>query len=131
MVSASVSIPATRFLSASPEGMNATGESDLINYIELLQGLQKDVFEPRLKVMDSLLSAHYGLDIKKFEYEWGCIFPESASQKAEREDKHVDWICKLVEAGVLSRESALQNVKDEHILSTEATLGEKPDKTIL
>ena len=57
MVAASVSIPATRFLSASPDGMNATGESDLINYIETLQGLHKDVFVPRLGVIDKLLAA--------------------------------------------------------------------------
>ena len=40
IVAAAVGIPATRFLSASPDGMNATGESDLVNYIDLLTGLQ-------------------------------------------------------------------------------------------
>ena len=37
VVAASVGIPATRFLSTSPDGMNATGESDLNNYIDLIQ----------------------------------------------------------------------------------------------
>ena len=131
MVAASVGIPATRFLSASPDGMNATGESDLINYIELLQGLQKDIFEPRLKIVDKLLAAHYGLNEKEFKYEWGCIFPESASQKADRLDKTTDRLVKLTDAGVLSRESALTEAKKLGVVNKDATLGElpKPIKT--
>ena len=128
IVAAMVGIPATRFLSASPDGMNATGESDLVNYIELLQGLQKDIFEPRLKIVDTLMSAHFGIELNEFKYEWGCIFPESASQKAEREDKIVDRIVKLTESGILSRQSALDNAKKEGVISKDATLGEAPAK---
>lgn len=128
IVAAMVGIPATRFLSASPDGMNATGESDLVNYIELLQGLQKDIFEPRLKVVDALMSAHFGIDLSEFKYEWGCIFPESASQKAEREDKIVDRLVKLTDSGILSRQSALNDAIKEGVVSKDATLGEAPAK---
>lgn len=126
MVAASVGIPATRFLSASPDGMNATGESDLINYIELLQGLQKDIFEPRLKIVDKLMAAHYNVDVKQFKYEWGCIFPESASQKADRLDKTSDRICKMTEQGILSPASALQEAKNEGVVSQDAVVGIDP-----
>ena len=129
MVSASVGIPATRFLSASPDGMNATGESDLINYIELLQGLQKDIFEPRLKVVDTLLAAHFGINISEFKYDWGCIFPESASQKADRLDKTSDRLVKMVEQGILSTDSALQEAINEGVVSKDAKVGIDP-KTI-
>ena len=128
MVAASVSIPATRFLSASPDGMNATGESDLVNYIETLQGLHKDVFVPRLKVVDTLLAAHYGLEEEEFIYEWGCIFPESAAQKAIRMKDNDERICRLVETGVLSRESALTEVKNYGGVSKDAEVGEDPNK---
>lgn len=126
MVSASVGIPATRFLSASPDGMNATGESDLINYIELLQGLQKDVFAPRLKVVDHLMAAHFGMDIGQFKYKWGCIFPESASQKADREKRKAETLGVLTDSGILSRESALAEAKLAGIVSKDATVGENP-----
>lgn len=129
IVAASVGIPATRFLSASPDGMNATGESDLINYIELLQGLQKDIFEPRLKIVDTLLAAHYGMDLKEFKYKWGDIFPESASQKADRLDKVTDRMCKATEAGILSRESALDELKKEGVVGKDAKIGELPKPT--
>ncbi len=128
MVAASVSIPATRFLSASPDGMNATGESDLVNYIETLQGLHKDVFVPRLGVVDTLLAAHYGLEEEDFKYTWNCIFPESAAQKATRMKDNDERICRLVETGIVSRESALEEVKKYGSVSKEATVGDDPNK---
>ena len=128
MVAASVSIPATRFLSASPDGMNATGESDLINYIETLQGLHKDVFVPRLGVIDKLLAAHYGLEEDEFDYEWNCIFPESAAQKAVRMKDKGEYLGNLVEKGVLSRESALAEIIAYGGVNKDATVGDDPNK---
>lgn len=127
MVSASVGIPATRFLSASPDGMNATGESDLINYIELLQGLQKDVFAPRLKLVDHLMAAHFEMDIEQFKYKWGCIFPESASQKTEREKNKAETLGVLTDSGIISRESALEEAKLAGIVSKDAKVGQDPN----
>jgi phage-related protein (TIGR01555 family) len=131
MVSASVSIPATRFLSASPDGMNATGESDLVNYIETLQGLHKDIFVPRLKVVDRILSAHFGIPEEEFEYEWNCIFPESAAQKAIRQKDYAEHICRLVETGVLSEESGLIQMQEYGCISLTATVGTNPNKVKL
>ena len=127
MVSASVGIPATRFLSASPDGMNATGESDLVNYVETLQGLHKSIFVPRLKPVDLLLAAHYGLEENDFEYEWGCIFPESAAQKAIRIKSKADSISVLCDSGILSRESGLAELKAYGAVSMDATVGDNPN----
>lgn len=126
IVAASVSIPATRFLSASPDGMNATGESDLVNYIETLQGLHKDVFNPRLRVVDMLLAKHYDLDPSEFKYEWNCIFPESASQKQERMESKANTLSTLTDSGILSRESALEEAKKDGLVSKSATVGTDP-----
>lgn len=127
IVAASVSIPATRFLSASPDGMNATGESDLVNYIETLQGLHKDIFNPRLRVVDMLLAKHYGIDPSEFKYEWNCIFPESAAQKQERMKNKADTLSKLTDAGILSRDSALEEAKKDGLVSKDATVGADPN----
>lgn len=125
MVSASVGIPATRFLSASPDGMNATGESDLINYVEMLMGLQKDIFDPRLVRVDALLAADAG--IAPFEYEWSCIFPESASQKQDRLNTQAGWLATFADSGIISRESALTEAKLHGMVSEDATVGEDPN----
>ena len=128
IVAASVGIPATRFLSASPDGMNATGEADLINYVEFLQGLQKDIFEPRLLFIDELLSAHYGIPLEGFKYEWNCIFPESAFQKQERYKNTAETLATLTDAGILSRDSALREAIKAGMVQEGASIGESPNQ---
>lgn len=130
IIAAMVGVPATRFLSASPDGMNATGESDLVNYIETLGGYHKEKFEPRLKIIDVLLSKHFGIPLEEFRYTWKCIFPESSAQKQERHKNNSETLANLTEAGILSRESALQEAKDNGLVSPNATLGKEPNTTI-
>lgn len=48
-------IPATRFLSQSPAGMNATGSSDTRNYYDMLASMQKTELRPRLDRLWSLI----------------------------------------------------------------------------
>jgi len=123
IIAAAVGIPATRFLSASPDGMNATGESDLVNYIEFLTGLQTSVFDPRLEIIDAILQKHFG--IKEWDYEWNCIFPESSAQKAERELNIVQQLKDLVEAGIITREVALEALKNTKMFGA-LDLGSSP-----
>lgn len=123
IIAAAVGIPATRFLSASPDGMNSTGESDLNNYIDLITGAQNSVFDPRLEVVDRLLQAHYG--IPEYSYEWNCVFPESALQKEDRRNKLADSLNKLVTGGILSPEGANRVLKEEHIFG-DIDLGAPP-----
>lgn len=104
IVAAAVGIPATRFLSASPDGMNATGESDLVNYIDLLTGLQSAIFEPRLCKVDTILQAHFG--IPEFTYEWRDIFPESNVEKAKRAKDLAIALDLLVANGTITTQAA-------------------------
>lgn len=125
IVAAAVGIPATRFLSASPDGMNATGQSDLVNYIDMLQGLQVAIFDPRLQFMDKLLCAHYG--IPEFSYEWNDIFPESSLERAKRAWEISRALEKLVAQGVVSREGANQIVAHSKCFG-EVDFGDAPAK---
>lgn len=113
IVAAAVGIPATRFLSASPDGMNATGESDLVNYIDLLCGLQTAIFEPRLDVLDQIAQAHFG--IEEYTYEWCDIFPESNAEKAKRASDLAVALESLIESGTITRENANQILAHSHV----------------
>lgn len=104
IVAAAVGIPATRFLSASPDGMNATGESDLVNYIDLLKGLQTNIFEPRLETIDIIVQAHFG--IAEYTYEWCDIFPESNVDKAKRANDLSQALDLCIANGSITKEAA-------------------------
>lgn len=93
--------------------MNATGESDLVNYIDLLTGLQTSIFEPRLEVIDRLLQAHFG--IEEWKYEWCDIFPESNVDKAKRAVDISTALDLLIANGTITTESANNIVKHTKI----------------
>lgn len=125
IVAAACGVPATRFLSASPDGMNATGESDLNNYIDMLEGEQAENFDPRLEVIDALLQAHFGLP--PIEYEWVCPFPESAMTREERRNKLADSLQLLVANNVITAEAAIRIMKSEHMFKIkDEDYGEAP-----
>lgn len=123
IIAAAVGVPATRFLSASPDGMNATGESDLNNYVDLIRQKQKSVFDKRLRVMDQLIAAHYG--IQPFKYTWNCAFPESALQKEERRNKFADSLAKLLQYGAITGDTAISIMKAERMFG-DVDLGKAP-----
>lgn len=100
-----------------------TGESDLNNYIDLLQGIQEIEYAPRLKVIDKILCAHFG--IAEFTYEWNCVFPESATQRQDRECKLLESIAKLVEDRIISPEAAHKIMVDKGLFTVEQ-LGSVP-----
>ncbi len=112
VVAASVGIPATRFLSTSPSGMNSTGESDLNNYIDLIKGQQQSKFEPRLKIVDKLLQKHYG--IPEWKYEWNSAFPQSPIEVEKKRSELSTTLSTLVEKGIISSQSALDILVKEN-----------------
>ena len=111
VVAASVGIPATRFLSTSPDGMNATGESDLNNYIDLIKGQQQSKFDPRLKIIDRLLQKHFG--IEPWKYKWNSAFPQSPLEVEKVRSELSTTLAVLVEKGILSSQSALDILTKE------------------
>mgnify|MGYP001401138100 CR=1 FL=1 len=63
-----------------------------------------------------------------FKYEWNCIFPESAAQKAERLRLKSEEMLNYTTAGILSPESALAELKAYGSVSKDAVVGIDPNK---
>ena len=58
VVAGAADIPATRLLSTSPKGMNATGASDVRNYYDMISSKQEIEDRPALAVLDEVLIRH-------------------------------------------------------------------------
>lgn len=127
VVCAAVSVPETRFLGTSPAGMNATGHSDMINYLDMLEGQQKSKLSPRLKYLDPIVAKHFGIEGDSFSFKWNCTFPESREQKIEGESRVSESLCNMVNSGILSRESALNEAKCKGLVEETATVGSDPN----
>lgn len=101
VVSGATDIPATRFLSQSPAGMNSTGESDLRNYSANVRSKQEDM-EGDLMFLDRLLLKHaLGSEPKTWFYEWNNIWQMSPKEAAEVNKINAEADIQYVNAGVI------------------------------
>ena len=78
-------IPATRLLGKSPDGMNATGESDMQNYADLVAARQSMEIEPLIgPVLDEcLIRSALGERPEEIWYTWNPIYKPSAKVQAD------------------------------------------------
>lgn len=64
-------IPQTRLWGTSPQGMNATGESDMEQYSDMIGGRQESKLTPLMDQLDEVLALDAGMSIDKIpEYRW-------------------------------------------------------------
>lgn len=84
IVSGAADIPVTRLLGQSPGGMNSTGESDLRNYYDHIQAMQKLVVTPALAVLDEcLIRSALGTRPGEVFYNWRSLWQTTAKERAD------------------------------------------------
>ena len=81
-LAAAADIPATRFFGKSPAGMNATGESDMMNYAIMVAAQQVRMLTKPLFKLDQVLARDAGLQIPP-SYRWQPMVQVSDKEQAE------------------------------------------------
>jgi len=113
IVSGACDIPATRFLSQSPAGLNSTGDSDMRNYAGTIQAMQNRVVRPSLSRLDDMLLRHtFGSIPKKIWYEWASIWTMSPKEAAEVNKLHAEADTAYANSGMIptaALEKTIQN----------------------
>lgn len=89
VVSGAADIPVVRFLGTSPKGLNATGESDLVNYYDSLDGQRDTDLRPKLEMLDELLwrDATGSAAPKETYFDFGPLWQLPEKDKADVEHK--------------------------------------------
>ena len=111
-ISGAAEIPATRLFGRSPQGLNATGESDLKIYYEKIGQLQQTYLRPALErllpVMEISAFGYYAPDSE-------IVFePIATTTPAERVNILSQLSASqisLVQAGLISKSSALAELR--------------------
>ena len=95
-------IPATRLLGRSPQGMNATGESDLRNYYDRIRSGQQTDLAPTLRPLDmALLASTLGTVPPEAYVEWNPLYQMSEKEAADVEKVFADTAEKYANMGVI------------------------------
>jgi phage-related protein (TIGR01555 family) len=88
IVSGAADIPATRMLGQAPQGMNATGEGDLINYYDRISADQNVTLRPCLdRLFAALIPSALGSPVE-LEYTFNSLWQMSAKDKADVDYKN-------------------------------------------
>ena len=84
IVSGAADIPATRYLSQSPAGMNATGDGDLNNYYDRIKAEQElKLREPLEKLMDVVVRSALGDRPDDCQFRFRPLYQMSEKEKAD------------------------------------------------
>jgi phage-related protein (TIGR01555 family) len=116
IASGALDIPATRFLSQSPTGMNATGDSDTRNYYDMLASEQSTVLQPAMSTLDEVLirSATGSRDEAIF-YNWNPLWQMDDVQKATMVNTYTTVFTADVNAGLIN-EDALREARINQLI---------------
>ena len=92
MLSAVTNIPQTILFGRSPAGMNATGDSDLENYYNMVENIQKQNMKANVRTVINLIlkQGMYEGDIEaipKFKVKFSALWSISDSEQADIEQK--------------------------------------------
>ncbi len=111
----SARIPAVKLLGISPSGFNATGDFDLKNYYDIIEGYQKSILESIILEIAQMVL--YGLGYNyKLKFKFNPIAQENALEKANKENLIVSYLVNLVNTGIISQEQAFEFLQSKEIL---------------
>lgn len=109
-------IPATRFLSQSPTGLSATGESDTRNYYDRLSTEQNVVVSPAMEPLDKVLMASaLGSVPEELFYVWNPLWQATEKEKAEIGKIKADIMTADVNAGLITP-LVLQKARENQLI---------------
>ncbi len=123
ILSAASDIPATRFLGQAPGGLNASGDSDLENYYNMLDSLRTQRIEPQLRRIYDVIGYEmfpYWENIRKdLEFTFPPLWNETAIEESTRHTNEIDNVIKLLDMGLLGDKKALEELNSRGVISIE------------
>lgn len=100
MVVGASGIPATKFFGQSPNGFNATGESDLRNYYDTISSGQENTVAPRLQKLDEvMIRSAIGFMPDDYSFEFNSLWQTTELEETELQGKKIDNLAKLSDLG--------------------------------
>jgi phage-related protein (TIGR01555 family) len=137
IASGAADIPVTRLLGQSPQGMNATGESDTRNYYDRVKSDQKVFQEPAMNTLDEvLIRSALGSKPDGNWFAWNPLWQLNDVEKATRDKAKADTFKIDVDTGMIN-EDALRQARINQLIEDgtypgleEAIdeFGDKPDE---
>ena len=117
-VAAAVGVPQTRWWGRSPAGLNATGESDMRDYvIELEANRERQMRRhDKLTKLDMVLARDAGMR-EPPEFEWLSLLELSDQDRLELAFKRVETVVKAVDGGMIDEDEGREILKGDPLFA--------------
>ena len=113
-ISGAAEIPVTRLFGRSPSGLNATGESDLQNYYDMIAEKQESYLRPILnKVLPPFIISTLGSLPDDFDFEFDPVAEPSDKERADLAKCGTDNVVAAYNVGLISQRTALKELKQQ------------------
>ena len=122
-LAAAAKIPATRFLGMSPVGLNATGESDMVNYAMHVAAMQNAMLTDPLMRLDMVVARDAGLS-EPLPYSWVPLTSMSETEMATTAKTKAEATKILIESGVIDEDEGRVAMDGDSVFG--ALAGEAP-----
>lgn len=112
-VAGAAEIPVTRLFGRSPAGFNATGESDMKSYYDMICQKQVSQLEPALdKLFPIMCMSEFGYIPEDLDYKFNPIAEPGEDELADIVDKKSNSIINVFNSGLISQKTALRELKE-------------------
>jgi phage-related protein (TIGR01555 family) len=113
IMSGMADIPATRLLGRAPQGMNATGDSDMRNYYDRIRARQQFALSPALETLDQLIVRSTLGDYPEEVYSsWNPLYSMSEKEAADVEKTFADAAKIYADTDMLPEPALAKMVQD-------------------
>jgi len=113
-ISGAAEIPVTKLFGRSPSGLNATGESDLQNYYDMIGEKQETMLRPILnKLLPPFMMSLFGAVPDDLDFDFNPVSEPSDKERAELAKTGTDNVIAASNAGLVSRRTALKELKQQ------------------
>lgn len=113
-ISGAAQIPATKLFGRAPAGMNATGESDLQNYYDMIGQEQESKLRPILnKLLPILCMSVFGAIPDDLDFDFDPVSEPSDKERSELAKTGTENVVTALNAGLVSKRTALQELKQQ------------------
>jgi hypothetical protein len=112
-VSGATEIPVTKLFGRSPAGMNSTGESDMMNYYDVLEGGQETDVRPLLdRLLPIMCVSEFGAIPDDLDFAFEPVRNPTEEERKTLSTQVTTAIGAMFNAGIISQQIALKELRD-------------------
>ena len=114
-LAAAADIPATRFMGRSPVGLNATGDSDMDNYVMHVEAQRERMLERKIGFLDDVLLRNIGVKDAP-DWSWRSLVDQADQDVALAAKTKAEAIQILVNSAVLDEDEGREAMSGDELV---------------